>query len=179
MTTLGELLRNNRDMIVQRWFEDGLATYPEESVSAFKRQKDPFANPVGHSLRLGTRGIFDALLDGAGSDEIQQHLIEIVKIRAVQQISASEAIRFVFLLKQAVRAELGGDAVRDSQIVGELEAFDGEVDRVALVAFDTYVQCREQVSELRISEVKRQVSWIIDRVNRRNTDPEIATADPA
>ncbi len=178
MTTLGELLRDKRDMIVQRWLDDGLATYPEDSVSAFKRQKDPFANPIGHSLRLGTRAIFDALLHGADSDAIQHHLNEIVKIRAVQQMTASEAIRFVFSLKQAVRAELG-HAARDPQIVGELEAFDCEVDRVALVAFDTYVQCREQVSELRISEVKRQVSWIIDRVNRRNTEPEMAPADPA
>ena len=178
MTTLGELLRDNRDIIVQRWFDDGLATYPEDSASAFKRQKDPFANPIGHSLRLGTKAIFDALLDGADSDTIQHHLNEIVKIRAVQQVTASEAIKFVFSVKQAVRAELGR-AARDPRMVDELEAFDGKVDRVALVAFDTYVQCREQVSELRIGEVKRQVSWIIDRVNRRNTDPEIATADPA
>jgi len=176
MTALGELLRDKRDMIVQRWFEDGLTTYPEDSASAFKRQKDPFANPIGHSLRLGTQGIFDALLSGAGTDEIQQHLIEIVKIRAVQQVSASEAIRFVFSLKQAVRAELG-DMSGDPQIVRELASFDDEVDRVALMAFDAYVQCREQVSELRISEVKRQVSWIIDRVNRRNSDPELAPAD--
>jgi hypothetical protein len=176
MKTLGVLLRDRQGMIAQRWLEVGLTTYPSDSASAFKRQKDPFANPVGHSLRLGTKGIVAALLDGGEHEKIQQHLNEIIKIRAVQQITPSEAIRFVFALKQAVREELGPTA-SDPQILPELEAFDREIDRVALAAFDSYVECRERVSELRIGEIKRQVSWVMDRVNRRSSDSQMTPVD--
>ncbi len=70
-----------------------------------------------------------------------------------------------------------GEVTRDPTLQRELDEFDRKVDQVALVAFDAYVQCREHLSELRISEVKRQVSWIIDRVNRRNSDSEMAPID--
>ena len=97
--TLEELLRNNTNAIVQRWLQDVLATYPGDTPAAFARQKDPFANPVGHSLRVGTRRIFEALIGGKDIDEIGRDLHPIIKIRAVQQFSASDAVSFVFHLK--------------------------------------------------------------------------------
>jgi hypothetical protein len=173
MMTFRELLQENKDVIVQRWLDDVLATYPEASSAAFARQKDPFANPTGHSLRVGTRGIFEALLDGADAEKIRQHLHEIVRIRAVQEFSASEAVRFVFHLKAAVRAELT-KASRDRRFSSELAEFEDQIDRIALVAFDVFVECREQVCELRVNEVKRRVSWVVDRMNRRGLDPASA-----
>jgi hypothetical protein len=174
MMTFRELLQENKDAIVQRWLEDVLATYPGESAAAFfGRRKDPFANPVGHCLRVGTRGIFEALLDGMDAEKIRQHLHEIIKIRAVQQFSASQAVCFVFHLKEAIRAELG-KAVTDPRFSSELAKIDGQIDRIALVAFDVFVQCREQVCELRVNEVKRRVSWVVDKMNKRGFDPESA-----
>ena len=176
MTTFGELLRKNRDAIVQRWFDDALATYPEDSSAAFERQKDPFANPVGHSLREGTQGIFEVLLEGEDFAKIRQYLLEIIRIRAVQQFSPSRAVGFIFGLKNAVRAELG-KAVRDSQFRCELEKFDGEIDRIALAAFDIFVECREQVYELRINEVKRMIPWVVKKQNERDVNPKLAPID--
>ncbi|OHB83228.1 MAG: hypothetical protein A2V98_01805 [Planctomycetes bacterium RBG_16_64_12] len=163
--TLRNLLRENKDAIVWRWFEDILAAYAGDAAAAFKRQKDPFANPVGHSLRVGTRGIFEALVAGVDAEKVRQHLGEIIRIRAVQQFSASQAVGFVFRLKDAVRAELGG-AVEDPRLSSELAKLEAEIDQVALAAFDVFVQCREQVCELRVNEVKRRVSWIVDKMNR-------------
>ena len=98
MVTFEELLQKNKDAIVQRWFDGVLATYPGEAAAAFGRQKDPFANPVGHSLREGTRGIFEAFLEEMDAAKIRQCLLEIIKIRAVQQFSPSQAVGFVFIL---------------------------------------------------------------------------------
>jgi hypothetical protein len=50
--------------------------------------------------------------------------------------------------------------------------FEAKIDRVALAAFDIFSQCREQVLELRINEVKRSVAWAVDRLNRREVEPE-------
>ena len=174
--TLGELLREKSDAIVRRWFEDASATYPADAAVAFRRQKDPFANPVGRSLRVGTRGIFDVLLEGGDAAEIEPYLRDMVKIRAVQQFSASEAVGFVFGLKKAVRAELGL-AAGDARFSTELAEFEGKIDRVALAAFDVFVECRERVCELRINEVKRNVAWVLERMNQGRFDSEQARGD--
>jgi hypothetical protein len=176
MKMFGELLRRNKDAIVQRWLDDALATYPEDSSAAFERQKDPFANPVGHSLREGTQGIFEALLEGTDAAKIRQCLLEIIKIRAVQQFSPSQAVGFIFGLKDAVRAELG-EAARDSQLRCELAELDGEVDRIALAGFDIFVECREQVYELRINELKLRTPWVVKKRNERDVNPKLAQID--
>lgn len=175
--TFGELLQENKDAIVQRWLEGVLATYPGNSLALFRNQKDPFANPVGHSLRVATRGVFEALLEGMDAEKIRPYLHEIIKIRAVQEFSASEAVGFVFQLKEAVRAELG-KAARDSRFSSGLAKLEGQIDQIMLAAFDVFVQCREQVYELRVNEVKRRVSWVVDKMNQRGPDPELAQINP-
>ncbi len=174
--TLAKLLLKNQDAIVGRWLEHALATYGRDAPAMFKRQKDPFANPVGHSLRVGTRGIFEALLRGMDLgkmdvEKVRQYLHEIVKIRAVQQLSASEAVGFVFHLKEAVRTELA-EAVKDPRFCCELAQLERQIDRVALTAFDLFVQCREQVCELRLNEVKRRVSWVTNKMSQRGLDSQ-------
>jgi hypothetical protein len=96
----------------------------------------------------------------------------------VQQFSASQAVGFVFRLKEAVRAELG-EGARDARFASELAELDAQIDRMGLAAFDVFVQYREQAYELRVNEVKRRVSWVIEKMNGREVDPELARAsDP-
>jgi len=177
MMTLREWLREHEESIVRRWFESVLATYGDDASTVFRREKDPFANPVGHGLRRGTRGIFEALIAGMDSEQIHRHLHEIVKIRAVQEFSASEAVGFVFLLKDAIRAELAA-AVEEPASASSLVEIERDIDRIALAAFDVFVQCREQVFELRANELKRRVSWIVEKINQRAPDPELARIEP-
>jgi hypothetical protein len=100
-----------------------------------------------------------------------------MKIRAVQPFAPSEAVGFVLRLREIIRAELGGVAA-DPRFASELADLDAQIDRIALVAFDTFVECREQVYELRVNEVKRQISWITDKVNQRDTEPELVQIEP-
>ena len=116
--------------------------------------------------------MFDVLLEGADPQKARDCLQEIIKIRAVQQFSASQAVGFVFRLKDAVRKELG-KTVTNSRFASELTQFEGRVDEIALAAFDIFVECRKQVYELRVNEVKRRVSWIVDKLNKRGLDPEL------
>ncbi len=175
--TFEELLQKKKDAILQRWCDDALATYSKDATNAFRRQKDPFANPVGHALRMGTQGVFEALLDGPDDDEIRGHLEGMVKIRAVQQFSPSEALSFLFGVKKIVRAELGVKR-DDSRFAAELAKFDDQVDRMALFAFDVFVECRQQVSELRINEIKRRVSWVVEKMGQHSPDAELVQLDP-
>lgn len=169
-------MKKNAESIERRWLDAVLSTYSADAAVVFKRGKDPFANPIGHTARVATQGIFEALTAAAEDEELHRHVKEIVKIRAVQEFSASEAVRFVFQLKEAVRAELA-TAAREPGIAAELLEFEGRIDRVALAAFDTYVQCREQVSQLRINEAKRNVSWIVEKMSKRDGDTKPPRVD--
>ncbi|MFH1755897.1 MAG: RsbRD N-terminal domain-containing protein [Candidatus Latescibacterota bacterium] len=160
---LRDLLQQNKDSIIERWLEDTLATYSKDMSSFLNREKDRFANPVGHALRTGTRAIFINLLDDKmDPDLICSHLNDIIKIRAIQDFPPARAVSFVFLLKKAVRAGLGNNATNPRLAPG-LNEIDTKIDQIALFAFDIYTKCREQMHELRVNEVKRSVSALMDR----------------
>ncbi len=174
--TFDELLQQSKDGIVDRWLRAALSVYPEEGASAFLRQEDPFANPVGNRLRTGVCEILQALLNGADPDTVRHHLREILSIRAVQELSASRAVGFVFELKAAIRGELGA-AAADPDYALSIQGVDDKIDQIALAAFDIFVECREKLSQLRINEVKRQVSWIMGKLNEDGPDPEPTQAE--
>jgi hypothetical protein len=175
--TLRDLLRKHAEGIVRRWLDDALASYSDHTSAVFSREKDPFANPVGHSLRTGTQAIFDAILQQKDPEQVRPHLHDIIKIRAVQEISASGAVSFVFHLKDAIRTELG-TAACEPQYSSDWAELDGAIDRIALTAFDVFVQCRERLCDLRINEMKRTVPWIVDKMNNRGVDPGSARMEP-
>ena len=49
-----------------------------------------------------------------------------------------------------------------------LPAVSARIDRIALMAFDLYTECREEVGQLRINEVKRQMGWVLEKMNQRD-----------
>lgn len=165
MHRLGELLRERAEVVVERWFADVLADYPSDAATAFGRERDRFANPVGHSLREGTRSILAALVNGADAESLRTTLDEIVRVRAVQQFAIPAAVGFLFRLKPAIRTVLA-DALDDPGIARELRELDDRIDEAALIAFDIFVQCRERVCELRINELKRNIPWVAGRMGQ-------------
>jgi signal transduction histidine kinase len=158
-------LRDHRDAIVERWLDAALSAYPAPAAKALARRRDRFANPVGHSLRTGLGGILEALLEVAPGPDARRHLREIIRIRAVQQLTAAQAVGFVFGLKDAIRAELE-PLNGDPGLRAELAELERRIDEFALAAFEVYAECREHICELRVNEVKRQVAWVMERQSR-------------
>lgn len=160
--TLRSRLRQKKAGVLQRWLAGSTAIYAPDTSSFLHREEDPFANPVGHALRTGTEGILDCIADEFDPDRVCEHLQSIVKIRAIQDLSPSQAISFIFLLKESMRAELKPDLASVASL-DELAEIESSVDQVALFAFDIYTKCRDQVSELRINEIKRSVAGLMHR----------------
>ncbi len=150
---LADLLQRNSAAIKERWLERTLASYRQESAGFFLQTKDRFANPVGQTLATATEALVDCLIEGADAAEFCLHLEEIVKIRAVQDFTPSEAVSFVFLLKDSIREELQGD-LSDPRLLAELVALEDRIDQMALFAFDIFVKWREKVYSLRVREIK-------------------------
>jgi hypothetical protein len=149
-----DLLRQKKEAIHERWLERTLATYRPDTAAFFRQQADPFANPVGQTLERGTRAILDELLGDLDPGRVCSSLDDILKIRAIQDFTPSQAVSFVFMLKQAIVDELPGE-LQDPAIAQELLAFETRIDQLVLFALDVYTNSREKVYELRLGEIRR------------------------
>ena len=73
-------------------------------------------------------------------------LEDIIRIRAVQDMSPAQAAGFMLPLKTLIREELGDDPA--------LFALFERIDRLALEAFDTLVRCKVKIYDLRGKAVR-------------------------
>jgi hypothetical protein len=153
--TLNDLLKREKDAILKRWFNFVLETYPSNTATLIKRDKNQFTNPVGAAFSRELEALFKGLLENRKSEEFSASLDSLLKIRSVQDFSPSAAVRFVFLLKKAVQEVLGG-RVREDPVPEEWLAFQAKIDDLALLAFDIYVECREKICEIKVNEMRAQ-----------------------
>ncbi len=157
-----QYLERNQKAILKEWFHSVVETYPEETAKFLKKEKDPFANPVGSSILEGIQGIFVQILGGLPSDEVLPFLDRIVRVRAVQDFTPAQAVSFMFSLKDVVRAQTDKDGLT-AQYAADLVGFERTVDRAALMAFNIYMQCREQLYQLRVDEIKNRTGKLLER----------------
>ena len=166
---LRDSLSRKRSSIVRDWFERILETYPEDTSRFLKKEKDPFANPVRHTILQGIEGVYDELLkEGESPEALNEFLDKVIRIRSVQGLSPSQALAFVFSLKGVVRQVLGKE-IRENRLHDQLLLFETRIDALALRAFDVYMGCREEIYELRVNEVKRmreQALRLLERTDR-------------
>lgn len=148
---LSRLLAEKQKQILDIWHERTLSSY--KSPGFFIRSQDPFANPVGMQVRSGLTTVFEFLRDEAAPEAFTKPLDLVVRIRAVQDFSASQAVVPFLELKWVVKEVLGAEVLTGA-LASQLNEFDCAVERVALMAFDLYCQCREQLYLNRIHELK-------------------------
>jgi hypothetical protein len=161
---LATLLQQNRKAILGKWFDLIIETYPRDASNFLAKQKDRFRNPVGHAIAQDIGPIFDEITTTMDTERLRTALDGIVRIRTVQDFAPSEAVAFVFQLKGLIREEL---AARNGRLEepDELAALEERIDRVALLAFDKYTECREKLHDIRIREIKSQSTRLMQRVN--------------
>ena len=162
---LSDLLRKSRATVLKRWLELILESYPPDAADFLLGEKDQFLNPVGYTISTEIEAIYQELLGDMDAERLSKSLDDIVKIRAVQEFSPSQAVDFVFLLKRAIHPELG-DAAATPQLHRELLDLEARIDRVALLAFDLYMGRRERIFEIRIRELRDRTGHLVERLNR-------------
>ena len=161
---LKDLIEGKRSVILERWFDAIIETYPTDATGFLKKQKDRFNNPVGHTISQGTESILDVLIGGRELAEDLPFLNDMIKVRAIQDFTPSKAMIFIFLLKKVVREVLEKE-IRQNQIYDALYRFESKVDDLALFAFNIYVKCREQICELKTDELKRMTYTLLKKAN--------------
>jgi hypothetical protein len=159
MMELDEAFRYYREKIVNQWVDYLLSTY--ESSGFFQRERDLFANPVGGNTRQSLSKLFVLLSVNADNHEFIPPIEQIMKIRAVQKFAPSEAVGPLHGIKHIVR-EVFSKSKETKHLVTKLSEFDFAVDLAVLVAFDVYMQCREQLYKVRIQEIKTGSNILTD-----------------
>jgi hypothetical protein len=152
-----------KSAILKKWFDAVADTYPDSTSGFLKKQKAQFTNPVGYTLAEGLEGLFDSLLKGIIPDTVKIFLDSIVRIRAIQEFTASEAVSFIFLLKKIIRQELGNDILQHPGMNDELISFDASIDDLALYSFDIYMNCREKIYELKANEARNMTFRLLQQ----------------
>ena len=148
---LSEALSNRKKEILSLWIERTLDSYAAPGF--FKSSTDPFANPVGVNIASGLTALFDLLLGRADQQDYLKPLDQVVRIRAVQEFTPSQAVAPFLELKWVVKQIFSGNQ-ETRPLLAALDAFDCDIDRMALAAFDVYADCREQLYRNRIQELK-------------------------
>jgi len=159
---LNNLLAQGKTAIVKKWFVLAIETYPSDTAKFLKRQKDPFANPVGRTIYRGLEALFDQLLEDMDYEAITSFLDPIIRIRAVQNFSPSQATSFIFFLKDVIREHTQKE-VSEARLFNELLLFESKIDKLSLIAFELYMQCREKIYELKANEMKNRTFRAFER----------------
>jgi hypothetical protein len=159
---LNTLLAQRKTAIIKKWFAATIETYPSDTAKFLKSRKDPFANPVGRTISQGLEALFDQLLKEMDHEAVRSFLDPIIRIRAVQNFSPSQAISFIFFLKDAIRENLQTDDFQ-TQLFSELLAFESRIDELGLIAFNLYMNCREKIYELKANEMKNRTFRAFER----------------
>jgi hypothetical protein len=132
--------------ILERWLASTVAVYPSQTASFVTSESDRFRNPVGHVLRESLLCVVRELLEDMDQVRLQSAMETVIRVRAIQALTAVQAVGFVFQLRDILcSAETG----LDSKTVTE------RIDKIALLAFDEYARCRERLSEIRLNEILR------------------------
>ncbi|MBI3378309.1 MAG: RsbRD N-terminal domain-containing protein [Nitrospirae bacterium] len=174
---LNSLLADKKASILEKWFDVIIETYPPDTASFLKNRNNRFANPTGSTISQGIEDIFDELLRGLNKEKTSQFLDDIVRIRAVQDFTPSQALSFIFPLKRIIREELAAE-IAGNHLSDEILSLESEIDGLALSAFDIYMKCREKIYDIKANEVKRSTFRLMQMANLINDtngeEPDLA-----
>jgi len=155
-----DLLSKKRQSIINKSFELTIATYPEESQTFLKEKSRQFTNPVGYTIHQAIEQIIDKIISNEPIENFILPMEEIIRIRAVQDFTPSQAVGFIFLIKKAIQDELEKE-FESSEVLD----FISRLDSLALVAFDIFMKYREKIYDLKSKELIDRTWWILKKYN--------------
>lgn len=166
------ILQQNREKWLKKWLDTVFATYPAESVPFFKNTADAFANPVGATIKTGLTSLYDVLAEPQFDPDTAKKALEpVVKLRAVQEFTPTQALGFLYELKTIMGA--GAESPRE-----EKDEVFSRIDAAMLMAFDLYMENKRTIYSLRASQARDNVRQLLIKKNLicelPEIDPELA-----
>ena len=160
--SLIKIIEQKKASIVKKWFDLTAQTYAPDTAEFLKSKTDPFANPVGGSILSSLNVLLDQLIHDMDPQTINSFLDPIIRIRAVQNFTPSQATAFILSLKKVLRENFANE-LRDSRYAEELLVFESNIDQLSLMAFDIYMQCREKIYQISANETRNRTFRAFER----------------
>jgi hypothetical protein len=174
--SIEQFLSGHKDAILTQWFDAVLESYPSDTANFLKKQSNRFTNPVGHTIMQGMEQIFDNLVSQGSPEQVTAFLDNIIRIRAVQDMTPAVALSFIFSLKDVIRLMLRNE--KGPIPYEELLSLETRIDRLALASFDIFMGCREKLYDIKANELRNMTFRLLQRVNRMEGD-QTGKSDPA
>jgi hypothetical protein len=159
---LEKVFTQKKSEILTQWFDLTAKTYAPDTAQFLKNNKDQFTNPVGGTMLSSLKGLLDQIINGMDSATISAYLDPVIRIRAAQNFTASQATAFILSLKKILREILSKD-LRDSSLAAEFVAIESNIDQLCLMAFDIYMQCREKIFQISANETRNRTFRAFER----------------
>ena len=103
--------------------------------------------------------VLDGIADGAGADALSVSVHPVIRIKAVQDFSPSEAVASVLSLKRTIKGLITDG---DRSVLDELEDL---TDDLLCSCFDIYMDCRRKLSEIKEDETRRNLFMVLKKAN--------------
>ena len=170
---LTQVLIQNRSAIVQKWFDLVVDTYPSQTAQFIKSRKNPFANPVGNTTWTSLETLFNQLVGEMDTEGLDKALDQIVRIRAIQAFSPSQALSFIPALKSIIVDYQDMGPGKDSMAhADEKSNIASNLDNMLLRAFDIYMECKETLYQLRARDDKHRAYKAFERAGLLKQTPD-------
>ncbi len=186
---LKQELYKNRVLFIKKWFQATIDTYPAQTAKILSKDSNRFDNPIGSVTYKTIENVFNLIIKDFNDKTLEKELDPVIRIRAVQSFSASQAVSFVFALKDIGENILGTNKIGTNKIdinkidinkidinkietnkietnkidINMVREFDKLVDKIALAAFNKFMKCREEIFLLKATESKRRVHRAFER----------------
>ncbi len=161
---LKQLLLEKKSDILTKWFDKIIDSYPADSTNFLKNQKNKFANPVGSTISEGISGLYEVIVSDSDPEAVYPFLNDIIRMKAVQGFTPSQAVSFVFLLKPILRAIVAKE-MKEQLFSEKFALLESRIDEMALLSFDIFMKNRERIYEIKADEVKRMTFSLLRRAN--------------
>ncbi len=165
------------EALTDAWVTRFFASYPIDSTGFMRTRRDRFANPVGETTRNAAALLFRAVIgEDVDSEDVKTALHDLVWIRAVQDMTPSQAVGAVVLLKDILRKDVLPECTKpEHSTSGALQGYlemESRIDTLCLLALDMYAEARERVFRARIEDIKQSQSQVIRLAGLRRERPE-------
>lgn len=141
-----------RQSIYEEWIDRVFGVeFKKKDIFVQRKQSAAPEDPFHETVRSDLTKIIDILFSDApvdGTLAVPEGSVvpeNLMRLRAVQEISAAEAVSHIFVLKDIVRERFGREKAYDD--------LSRRLDFLVLHTFNAYAKCRDNLYRLRIREM--------------------------
>lgn len=163
---INEFLKSKRTDLIDKWQKAIINTYPKNAGNFLQDNKNQFANPIGFTINQKIPVIFDELIGEMNYEILKISISDIIRIRAVQDFTFGDATGFILLLKSIIKTGIE-EYFNDIEFLKSYFAFETKFDELMSISFESYLEMRTIMQEIKLNEVKRRNEKMIERLSRK------------